>query len=411
MVVAIRKERLNMKVGFDNPHLSLQLLRIMGNTAWGGADVGECLATAARIKEGDFDSWYAEWSRTGDRVHAWADVLLASGCAQLISARQAYLRAATYHRAAEFYLHGNLADPRIEQQSQKSLACFDAAARLTVPPPRVLDIPYEATHLPAYFYRVDDLGRPRPTLLLQMGFDGTQEELYGLATAATARGWNCLTFEGPGQGQVIREQHLHFRPDWEKVITPVLDHALSRPDVDPMRIALMGLSFGGYLAPRAAAFEPRLAALVANGGVLDFFGNGVPPGMTRQDTVDYMKAEPQEVNLRMKHQMLASIETRWAMENGMFTFGAATVAEYLLKTSQYTLEGVAPRITCPTLIVDSENERTFRGQARQLYDALTCPKEFMLFTADEGAGEHCQVGAAFLSGERIFTWLEKTLGG
>lgn len=77
--------------------------------------------------------------------------------------------------------------------------------------------------------------------------------------------------------------------------------------------------------------------------------------------------------------------------------------------AEYTLDGVAQRISCPTLIADSENEHAFRGQSRQLYDALACPKEFMFFTADEGAGEHCQMGAAFLSGERIFRWLEETL--
>ena len=94
----------------------------------------------------------------------------------------------------------------------------------------------------------------------------------------------------------------------------------------------------------------------------------------------------------------------------MFAFHVASPADWALQTSEYTMEGVAQNITCPTLIVDSENERSFRGQSRRLYDALTCPKEFMLFTADEGAGEHCQMGAAFFSDERICGWLEKTLG-
>jgi alpha-beta hydrolase superfamily lysophospholipase len=74
------------------------------------------------------------------------------------------------------------------------------------------------------------------------------------------RGYNCLTFEGPGQGGVIRKQNIPFRYDWEKVVTPVLDYAFSREKiVDPNRIALMGISMGGYLAARAAAFEDRIA--------------------------------------------------------------------------------------------------------------------------------------------------------
>jgi len=147
-------------------------------------------------------------------------------------------------------------------------------------------------------------------LLAQTGFDGTIEELHGIALAATARGWNCLTFEGPGQGRVLREQRLPFRPDWEKVVTPVVDYVLSRPDVDPRKIALVGLSFGGYLAPRAAAFEHRLAALVADGGVFDFFANAVPPGMTRQDAIEYMKRSPEEINAGMRQLAQSSTDMR-----------------------------------------------------------------------------------------------------
>ena len=96
-------------------------------------------------------------------------------------------------------------------------------------------------------------------------------QLYTSAAApALERGYNCLTFEGPGQGGVIRKQNIPFRYDWEKVITPVLDYAFSRDKtVDPNRIALMGISMGGYLAARAAAFEDRIAACVLYNGVYD----------------------------------------------------------------------------------------------------------------------------------------------
>ncbi|MCK9910570.1 alpha/beta fold hydrolase, partial [Microbacteriaceae bacterium K1510] len=106
------------------------------------------------------------------------------------------------------------------------------------------------------------------TLLINGGFDSTGEELYlQVVASALQRGYNCLTFEGPGQGAVIREQHIPFRHDWEKVVTPMVDYLESRPEVDPKRIALMGISLGGYLAPRAAAFEHRLAACIANDGM------------------------------------------------------------------------------------------------------------------------------------------------
>jgi hypothetical protein len=81
----------------------------------------------------------------------------------------------------------------------------------------------------------------------------------------------------------------------------------------------------------------------------------------------------------------------------------------VLNASEFVLAGVAELITCPTLVVDSEAERSFQGQANRLYDTLICPKEFMLFTAEEGAEEHCQVSAQMISQERIFGWLEDVL--
>ena len=81
-----------------------------------------------------------------------------------------------------------------------------------------------------------------------------------------ARGYNCLTFNGPGQGDALWLKKMYFRPDWERVVTPVVDFALAHPEVDAKRIALVGVSQGGYWAPRALAFEHRIAAGVADPG-------------------------------------------------------------------------------------------------------------------------------------------------
>jgi alpha-beta hydrolase superfamily lysophospholipase len=84
------------------------------------------------------------------------------------------------------------------------------------------------------------------------GMDGYVEECYWGVAAALERGHNCLAFDGPGQGGMLRQREVPFRPDWEAVVTPVLDFALKRTEVDPERIALVGRSFGGYPAPRTA---------------------------------------------------------------------------------------------------------------------------------------------------------------
>ena len=105
-------------------------------------------------------------------------------------------------------------------------------------------------------YTVDENKNRRPTLIVHGGFDSTLEELYTFAAApALQRGYNCLTFEGPGQGGVIRKKKIPFRFDWEKVVAPVMDYAVDRKEVDVQCIGLMGISMGGYLAARAAAFR------------------------------------------------------------------------------------------------------------------------------------------------------------
>jgi pimeloyl-ACP methyl ester carboxylesterase len=396
-----------MKAVFDDESFSFQLLRLLGSTAYGAADIGECLSTAYRITEGDFESWHDEWKKTAGRLKKLAGEMADNG--GTISASEAYMRASNYYRTAEFYLHADPKDPRIKELSGISRDCFEKAVESMEPPLEKVKVPYEGTELPGFFYRAKGSNGALATVIVQTGFDGTIEELHGSALAVTARGLNCLTFEGPGQGSVIRDRGLPFRPDWEKVVTPVVDYVLSRDDADPGRLALIGLSFGGYLAPRAAAYEHRLAACVANGGVFDFIGAHIPEGMTREQFVGFMKNDPGDFNKILTKEMEQNTGTRWGVNNGMFTFDASSPADWMLKSSEYTLDGVAEKIECPTLVIDTEGEANFPGEAKKLYDALECPKEFMLFTAEEGAEEHCQIGAYFLSNERIMDWLQTTL--
>ena len=145
----------------------------------------------------------------------------------------------------------------------KSIALFD-------PPIEQVSIPYEGTALRGFYFRGKSAKEKRPLLILNNGSDGSALDMWMLGAAgATARGYDCLTFDGPGQGYALLKQGLHFRPDWERVITPVIDFALSRPGVDPKRIAIQGISQGGYWVPRAVAFEKRIAAAIADPGVVD----------------------------------------------------------------------------------------------------------------------------------------------
>jgi hypothetical protein len=188
-----------MQLIFHDPSFSYELVRAIGYAVSGGADIGECLSTASRIQEGDCESWYQEWCRTAQRVQALADAALETG--SRVSAREAYLRASNYYRSAEFYLHTTPDDPRSLPTWEKSRSCFRQALALSTFVCEEVEIPYEGTSLPGYFYQVDRSETPRPTLLIHGGYDSTGEELYFQQVyAALARGYHCLVFEGPGAG-------------------------------------------------------------------------------------------------------------------------------------------------------------------------------------------------------------------
>jgi len=384
---------------------SFETLRAVGYTAYGGADIGEVMVTAARITPGDVESWYREWLALADRIAAIADKSSADGHAA--SASSAYLRASNYYRTAEFFLRDDPAnDPRVADTSARAIETFRAAPEIQAQWTRV-GIPYEGIELEGYYLNSSG-DEPGPTLLAHGGYDSTVEELFfAVGEAARRRGWNCLIFEGPGQGSALRVNKLPFRHDWEAVVTPVVDFAVNLRGVDPERIALLGMSMGGYLAPRAAAFEHRIAACVAYDGVLSmaaaFNQTAALPGSDPAQSVAALD------NLISRRTELPS-SPRWAISNALWVFDGGTAQELLDGVKDYDLTEFAGQISCPTLVCEAENDHFFSGQPQMLYDALRCPKTLLTFTAAEGAEEHCHVGALTLFHQRMFDWLDDTLG-
>lgn len=393
----------------DDPVFWFETLRTLGHTAYGGADIGEVLTTCAAITAGDYDSWHHEWLATADRVSAEAEKMLADG--HRISGRDGLMRANNYYRAAEFFLHGNPADPRIDHAYQRSRECFLTAAVLFEPPIEPVEIPYEGTVLHGYFYRPAGNGTaPRPTMILHSGFDGTCEEMHWIGAAAgQERGYNVLTFDGPGQPSARRLHGLVFRPDWENVITPVIEWLLRRPDVDPARVGLLGASMGGLLAPRAAAFEDRLAACVALDGVYDLGLTATAKiPVPRADAEAMLRADSApELDAAMQQMVATDPVIRWATSHGQYVTGVTSARKFLASYCDYTLaDGIAERISCPTLVCEAEDDLFFDGQPKMLFDHLTCEKAYLKFTNAEGAGAHCHTGAQRLAFARIYDWLD-----
>jgi pimeloyl-ACP methyl ester carboxylesterase len=404
---------------FNDQSFSFETLRALSYAVYGGADIGEVTSTASRIPDGDKTAWYSEWRALAERIHADAD--RSAAARHPVSARESYLRASNYYRLCEFYLRTDSAkDHEVRQVGQLSVDSFACAAQLMNPSPQRVSFPYEDTTLPGWWIPADrgtahptgaDPEGPRPTLLYHGGFDSTEEELYFSGGAAAARrGYHVLAFAGPGQGSALRDQKLLFRPDWEAVVTPAVDWLLDRPDVDPNAIALMGMSFGGLLAPRAAATEHRVAALIAYDGLYSFadaWHRLVGPEVMKL-VGDGLETSDAKANALIEEIMSSRTQTFGpALPWGMWVLGADNMADVLRAVAPYTLEGYAPLITCPTLILDGENDP---GHASQLYEALCCPKTYHLFSAAEGGGEHCQEGVMSRLHQVVFDWLDEVLG-
>lgn len=397
-----------MKVAFSDDHFAFEFVRNLGFMYYGGADLGEMIVTAQNIAQGDFESWFDHWNQRAERVLDRALSDLDTG--HHVSARGGLLRASTYFRMSEFYLHGNPEDPRILSASRASQQAYAKAAELIGATWQPIEVPYEGTTLPGYFYKPDTSNKPRPTIIFHGGFDSSAEELFYYGGApATLRGYNCLTWDGPGQGAPMREQKLPFRPDWEKVVSPAVDYALTRPDVDPDNLVLIGMSLGGYLAARAAAFEHRFRAAVFFDGVYDFHAS-LRNILPKEAIAAYDAGDRTKCDDIVSKKMLGNTSLRWAVTQGTWSLEAPSVAELLDRSRPYTLDGVIDKIRCPCLVMEADGDIFFKGQPQQVFDKLQVRKAFARFTAEDGAENHCQSGALAYKDEVVFNWIAETLG-
>jgi hypothetical protein len=387
---------------FTDEDFEFATRNLLGGVFARAADVGEVLATAARIRDGNARSWIDEWTATADRL------LAERGSAASTAARS--LRAANYLAAVTGVADRTGEGDLFASTWERHRRAWDAFVDATDLAVERLEIPYEGTTLPGYLFRSGAPDEPRPTLVYNNGSDGSAVGAWvrGIS-GALARGWTAMTFDGPGQNAALVRQGLHFRPDWEYVVTAVVDALLARSDVDPRRLALVGVSQAGYWVPRAVAFEHRVAAAVSDPGVVDVSAAmlaHLPHHLVRLLDTGNREVFDREIALGLRLTPRVQAVMTWRMR----PYGTTSPFDFFTAARAYTLtEDVVGRITCPVLVTDPDQEQFWPGQSRRLHDMLPGPGELVRFTADEGAAGHCEPLAVGLRGERVLDWLERQL--
>jgi hypothetical protein len=395
---------------FKNEDFNFLTEIALGSVYWQAADVGEVLSTVDRIHDGRARSWVDEWTATADRLAQLATAGAAAGRER--SAASQYLRASLYYSLATYSADAAGEPDLFASLWEKHRAGWDRFVDLADFGGAVaerIEIPYEGTTLPGYFFRPGPAGAPRRTLIFNNGSDGSAVgALTGGIADALERGWNAMTFDGPGQNAALVRQGLTFRPDWEKVITPVVDFLSARADVDGEKLALLGVSQGGYWVPRALAFEHRIAAAVADPGVVD-----VSTTILRHLPHVMMKlleeGDREKFDRDIEWTLRISPSTRSLLALRMRPYGVSAPYDFFSVARDYALtDELIARISTPVLVTDPDNEQFWPGQSRELFDKLPGEtKAIIAFTHEEGADSHCEPVASGLRGERIFDWLDE----
>ena len=361
-----------------------------GMAPYGAVALGEiervCERLAAR-GPADPDAWWQEWCAMAEKNERLADAAAADG--RDATAGRHYLRAGNYYYTGERFVPPG--GKKLEIYG-KALRCYKEGLRRRHPEIEFVEVPYEGASLPAYFMRSHETTGRAPTIVVFDGMDNCKEMSVLFAGLEFAkRGFHTLAIDGPGQGETLRLRKLYARPDYEVAGTAAYEFVARRADVDAKRVAVMGYSFGGYYAPRIAAFEPRYAACVCLGAL-------------HWD----LHAWQARIKAQLKDDPKKSAQSNFQFQ---WILGLSDSDQALERARQFSLAGVAGKIACPVLITHGQDDRVVPvDAAHKLYAALRTPKKTLkIFAADEGGAEHCQVDDRQHGIDFIADWLSETL--
>jgi pimeloyl-ACP methyl ester carboxylesterase len=344
----------------------------------------EQLFVAIGAKIASFDDWKAEF-------------LSAANARENLNEHS---HASALYRAAEFFMSPD--DPLRRHAFDKFIALF----YLTHQDRRLerICVPYENGQL--YGLTLASESPSRGTIVVHAGYDAYVEEFYGLAQAMASCGYQVVMFDGPGQGSTLMRDNMPMTPEWEKPVGAVLDH-LGLSDV-----TLVGISLGGCLALRAAAFEPRVKRVVAFDVMLDFYhcitsrrGKLAEAVITTLVRLRLTMVLNQFANALMKQDLMS----KWGIEQGMHVLGAASPAEYFDKLKAYNTRSISALIVQDTLIMAGAEDHFV--PLSQLYEQLPLLSHArsvtaQVFTRADQAQSHCQIGNLGLAVAQIIGWID-----
>lgn len=331
-----------------------------------GVDYNDFFRTTSRVEK--WDDWCREWVVTGDVHHELAVEAEAKG--NTVSAGEAYVSAALCYHFGKFVFQ----DYHDEYMSaaNKSVQAFAKGLKLLDPTAERVEIPFDGTTMVGTFRRPVDAEKP-PLVLLLPGLDSTKEEFFYWENVFLKRGLATFSLDGPGQGECGYTSHI--RPDYEDAVSTTLDVLTKRNDIDPYRIGVAGVSLGGYYAPRAAAYEPRVKAAVGNCGPWNF-GEcwEILPGLTR-----------------------AAFRVH---------SGASSEEDAKVRAHKLSLDGVAQRIKQPLLVIHGKQDRLIPWeQAHKIVNAVGKNAELAMFEI----GNHVCNNIPYIYRPLTADWLKEKL--
>lgn len=404
----------------QDPNFHYETLRSIGLARYMGGDIGEQLNLIPKIRPGDLESWYREWRALALRVLAQVDEGDNLGRHSDATVRDVYFRASHYFFVSDFFLHGDVADPRLRENFDLWRKYYDLAnARLDIPGEHVLLDTPSGFRVPLIIYRAAraSAGTPRPTLLVGGGFDSNYEEsMHTFGFAALERGYNVILYEGPGQPTLLHTQKVGFIHDWERVVTPIMDYLFEHQKdttafIDPNKVGLIGLSLGGFLSLRAAAFEPRLAAVIAIDGVYSFLECGLGASPELAGLWEKGDAEAFNAAFEALAGPDASTNRRWIHDHMKFSFQEKDPWTLFQTVAKMDLGGgVAQRIKMPAFVGEAEGDLFFGDQPQRVAREIGPNATLVKFGTDQAASAHVQSGANAYLNARIGDWFASIVG-